>query len=407
MVRYDLYPVPAGLSLNAGGNRPDENEEHMSAESTPEPGIPGDTGTNGTRGRAKGRRRKPRSKHRKGLLITAWTAAGIVVLGGTGVGYLYFKLNGNIKSVDINSALGTNRPTKVDNGSENILVLGSDSRSGSNKKLGGGTDDGSARSDTAMIVHVYKGHKKAGVVSMPRDTLIDRPECTDTAGKTYPAASGVMFNTAYSTGGAACAVKTVESITGLRMDHYLEVDFSGFEKLIDELGGVQVTTTKDIKDSQSHLNLKAGTHKLDGEQALGLVRTRHGVGDGSDLGRIQLQQAFIKALVNQVKHIGVFTNPKKLYDLANTATKAVTTDSDIGSVNSLMSFAGGLKGISSSNMHMVTMPVQYDPANPNRVIVAETQAKQVWTALKNDKAIPKSATKGTATGEAKGVVSGS
>jgi anionic cell wall polymer biosynthesis LytR-Cps2A-Psr (LCP) family protein len=200
-------------------------------------------------------------------------------------------------------------------------------------------------------------------------------------------------------------VKTVESLTDLRMDHYLEVDFKGFEKLIDELGGVPVTTTKDIRDPESHLNLKAGTHTLGGEQALGLVRTRHGVGDGSDLGRIQLQQAFIKALVDQVKHLGVFTSPKKLYDLADTATKSVTTDSDLGSVNSLMSFAGGLKGIGSSKMTMVTMPVQYDPANRNRVIVEEKKAEQVWTALKNDRPIPKSATQGTATGEAKGVVS--
>ncbi|WP_405869348.1 MULTISPECIES: LCP family protein [unclassified Streptomyces] len=377
----------------------------MSAESTPGPGIPGTPGTNGSRNSAKGRRRKPRDKRHKGLVVTAWVAAGIVVLGGTGAGYVYFKLNGNIKSVDIDSALGTARPTKVDNGSENILVLGSDSRSGKNKKLGGGADDGSARSDTAMIIHVYKGHKKASVVSIPRDTIIDRPECTDTKGDTHDAATGVMFNSAYSTGGAACAVKTVESLTDIRMDHYLEVDFSGFEKLIDELGGVPVTTTKDIKDSESHLNLKAGTHKLDGEQALGLVRTRHGVGDGSDLGRIQLQQAFIKALVNQVKDIGVFTSPKKLYNLANTATKTVTTDSDLGSVNRLMSFANGLKGISSSKMNMVTMPVQYDPANPNRVIVEKAKSQQVWTALKNDRAIPKSATQGTASGEAKGVVS--
>lgn len=375
----------------------------MSAESTPEPGIPGKDGTSGPRHRAKGPK-KTRSPHRKALLLMAWTAAGVVVLGGTGVGYLYFKLNGNIKSVDINQALGTDRPTKVDNGSENILVLGSDTRSGSNRKLGGGTDDGSARSDTAMIIHVYKGHKKASVVSIPRDTLIDRPSCTDTKGTTHDAASGVMFNSAYSTGGAACAVKTVESITGLRMDHYLEVDFSGFEKLINELGGVQITTTKDIKDTQSHLNLKAGTHTLNGSQALGLVRTRHGVGDGSDLGRIQLQQAFIKALVNQVKHIGVLTSPTKLYDLANTATKAVTTDSDLGSVNSLTSFANGLKGIGSKNMNMVTMPVEYDPANPNRVIVEKSKAQLVWDALKNDQPIPAAATKGTATGEAKGVV---
>ncbi|MEU1177542.1 LCP family protein [Streptomyces sp. NPDC005820] len=374
----------------------------MSAEHTPEPGTPGETGPTG--GNDSGPRHRRQRGRRKGLLIMAWTAAGIVALGGTGAGYLYFKLNGNIKSVDIDQALGTDRPTKADNGSENILVLGSDTRSGANKKLGGGTDDGSARSDTAMIIHVYEGHERASVVSVPRDTLIDRPACTDTEGVHHDAANGVMFNSAYTTGGAACAVKTVESITGIRMDHYLEVDFSGFEKLIDELGGVEVTTTRAIDDSESHLKLAAGTHTLNGKQALGLVRTRHGVGDGSDLGRIQLQQAFIKALVTQVKHIGLFTSPKKLYDLADTATKAVTTDSDLGSVNSLMSFANGLKGISASNMHMVTMPVRYDPADPNRVVVLENKAQQVWTALKNDEPIPAAATKGNATGEAAGVV---
>ncbi|MDR6976874.1 LCP family protein required for cell wall assembly [Streptomyces sp. 3330] len=379
----------------------------MSAESTPEPGTQGEAGTTSGAVGSDGPRHRRQRGRRKGVLIAAWSAAGVLVLGGTGVGYLYFKLNGNIKSVDIDQALGADRPTKVDNGSENILVLGSDTRSGTNKKLGGGTDDGSARSDTAMIIHVYEGHKKASVVSIPRDTLIDRPACTDTSGTTHDAASDVMFNSAYSTGGAACAVKTVESMSGVRMDHYLEVDFSGFEKLIDELGGVEVTTTKAIDDPDSHLKLKAGTHTLTGEQALGLVRTRHGVGDGSDLGRIQLQQAFIKALVDQVEHVGLFSSGTKLYDLANTATKAVTADSKLGSLNSLMSFANGLKGISADNMNMVTMPVRYDPSNLNRVIVAEAKAEQVWTALKNDRPIPKAATEGTATGEAAGVVASS
>ncbi|WP_155060593.1 LCP family protein [Streptomyces blattellae] len=376
----------------------------MSAESTPDPGIPGGAGTTGGRRRAKGRRRKPRGKRRKGLLVTAWVAGGILLVGGTGAGYVYFRLNGNIDSVDIDQALGADRPAKADNGSENILVLGSDTRSGSNQELGGGADDGSARSDTAMVVHVYEGRKKASVVSIPRDTLIDRPECTDTDGETHDAATDVMFNSAYATGGAACAVKTVESLTDLRMDHYLEVDFSGFQKLIDELGGVTVTTSQAINDPDSHLDLPAGTHRLNGEQALGLVRTRHGVGDGSDLGRIQLQQAFIKALVEEVKDVGVFTNPKKLYDLADTATKTITTDSDLGSVTSLMSFANGLRGIDTKNMNMVTMPVQYDTADANRVLVDDAKAQQVWTALKNDKPIPKSATKGTATGQANGVV---
>ncbi|MFE3169762.1 LCP family protein [Streptomyces sp. NPDC059224] len=378
----------------------------MSAESTPEPGIPA-AGPQVPGRSGGGRRRRPPRRGRRALLVTAWTAAGVLVLGGTGFGYLYFKLNGNIKSVDINQALGTDRPAKVDNGSENILVLGSDTRSGVNRKLGGGTDDGSARSDTAMIVHVYKGHRKAAVVSVPRDTLIDRPSCKDANGVRHGAATDVMFNSAYSTGGATCAVKTVEAITGVRMDHYLEVDFSGFQKLIDELGGVTVTTTKSIDDPQSHLDLKAGRHSLDGEQALGLVRTRHGVGDGSDLGRIQLQQAFVKALINQAEQVGVFTSPKKLFDLADTATKAVTTDSGLGSVNSLVDFADGLKSIGSKNMRMVTMPVEYDPSNPNRVIVAKAKAEQVWTALKHDRPIPASATKGTATGEAKGVVTSS
>ncbi|MEU8688545.1 LCP family protein [Streptomyces sp. NPDC048665] len=375
----------------------------MSAQSTPEPVIAEPDGAGPRTGR--GRRRKAPSKGRRALRVAAWTAAGVVVLGGTGAGYVYFKLNGNLKSVDINQALGADRPTKVDNGSENILVLGSDSRSGSNKKLGGGTDDGSARSDTAMIVHVYEGHKKASVVSIPRDTLVDRPSCTDTAGTAHPAATGVMFNEAYSTGGAACAVKTVESLSGIRMDHYLEVDFEGFQRLIDDLGGVPVTTTKNIDDPRSHLTLRAGAHTLNGQQALGLVRTRHGVGDGSDLGRIQLQQAFVKALLDQVKNVGVFSNPKKLYDLADTATKAVTTDSDLGSVNSLIDFANGLKGVSAKHMDMVTMPVRYDPADPNRVVLETAKAQQVWSALKNDRPIPKSATEGTAAGEAKGVVS--
>lgn len=173
----------------------------MSAESTPDPGIAGKTGTTGPRHRAaKGRRRTSRDGHSRAALAVVWTAAGVLVLGGTGIGYLYFKLNGNIKSVDINQVLGTDRPMDVDNGSQDILVLGSDTRSGSNKKLGGGTDDGSARSDTAMVVHVYEGHKRASVVSIPRDTLVERPECTDANGKTYPAASYAMFNSAYSPG---------------------------------------------------------------------------------------------------------------------------------------------------------------------------------------------------------------
>ncbi|MFC5721367.1 LCP family protein [Streptomyces gamaensis] len=345
------------------------------------------------RGGRRGRRRKA-SARRKGWRIAAWSTAGVLLLGGAGAGFLYFKFNGNLTSVDINAALGKNRPANVDNGSMDILVLGSDSRAGANSEYG--RDEGSARSDTAMIVHVNAGHKQASVVSIPRDTMVPRPECAKPGGKTSPAVKRAQFNEAYSVGGAPCAVKTVEAMTGIRMDHYLEVDFVGFQKLIDQLGGVKVTTTKAINDRSSHLNLPAGEHVLNGEQSLGLVRTRKSVGDGSDLGRIKLQQAFIKALLDQIKSVGVFTSPAKLYGLADTATKAVTTDSELGSVDKLLEFANSLKGIGSGDMHMVTLPVGEDPLDKDRVVPLPEQSRQLWQALNADQPIPDSVLKDAA-----------
>ncbi|MET9374475.1 LCP family protein [Streptomyces sp. NPDC002992] len=356
----------------------------------------------GGRIRGTGRRRKPPAKGRRAATVAAWSAAALVVVGGSGLGYAYLKLNGNLEGVDINAQLGAERPENVDNGSMDILVLGSDSRSGDNGAYG--KDEGGARSDTAMIVHVYEGHQKASVVSVPRDTLVDRPACTDERGTAVAGEKRAMFNTAYEAGGPACAVKTVESMSGIRMDHYIEVDFTGFKKLIDKLGGVDITTTERITDDKSHLDLAPGPHTLDGEQSLGLVRTRKSVGDGSDLGRIQLQQAFMKAFIDQVKDVGVLSNPKKLLDIADTATKAITPDSELDSVNELMGFAKGLSGLGAEDVHMITMPVAYDPADPNRVIPLEAQSRQVWQALMADKPIPASATKGTATGKADGLV---
>lgn len=139
-------------------------------------------------GRAAARRRRKPAKRRKALAVAAWSAAGVVLLGGAGLGFFYFKLNGNLKTVDIDQALGTDRPQNVDNGSMDILVLGSDSRGGANGEYGQ-DDGGSARSDTAMIIHLYEGHEKASVVSIPRDTMISRPSCATSGGKTDPGGS--------------------------------------------------------------------------------------------------------------------------------------------------------------------------------------------------------------------------
>lgn len=347
--------------------------------------------SNGASHRAAGRRRRKPPQRRKALVIAAWSAAGVVLLGGAGLGYFYFKLNGNLKTVDIDQALGTDRPQNIDNGSMDILVLGSDSRGGANS--GYGPDDGgSARSDTAMIVHLNEGHTKASIVSIPRDTMTVRPACTTGKGKTDPGGTRRQFNEAYTVGGAACAVKTVEKMSGIRMDHYIEVDFTGFKKIIDTLGGVEVTTAKPIKDDYSHLDIPAGPNKLNGEQALGLVRTRHAVGDGGDLGRIQLQQAFIKALIKQVKSIGLFDNPKRLLDLADTGTKSITTDKPLGDVKSLMGFAQSLQGINAQDMHMITLPVTTDAIDPNRVAPLKKESQLVWDALLADRPIPAEAT---------------
>ncbi|WP_328753367.1 LCP family protein [Streptomyces sp. NBC_00285] len=323
--------------------------------------------------------------------------AGLLVLGIGTAGWVYWHLNANIKSVDINSALGDDRPAKavttptpsgtasatpLPTEAVNILVLGSDSRSGKeNQALGGGSSTG-ARSDTAMVVHIDAGRTEATVVSIPRDTLVTRPSCPLSSGGSTAVAYGAMFNSAYSVGGPVCAVKTVESITDVRMDHYIEIDFSGFAKLVNALGGVTVTTDENIDDDDSHLHLKAGTHHLDGKQALALARTRHGIGDGSDLGRIGLQQKLVKALLEQISSTNLLTSPAKLYSVADAITGSLTTDTGLDSLTELMSLGESLKGLSSDQVKTVTMPVVTAPSNPNRVVAKEPAASELWESLR-------------------------
>ncbi|MFJ8280957.1 LCP family protein [Streptomyces griseoviridis] len=323
------------------------------------------------------------------------TVAAVLVLGAAAGGLAYWHLNDNIKSVDIDSALGDDRPargvttpsasasaTPLPTGAVNLLVLGSDSRSGAaNEELGGGDSSG-ARSDTAMVVHVEAGRAGATVVSIPRDTLVTRPSCPLPSGGSTAVAYRAMFNSAYAVGGAVCAVKTVEELTGVRMDHYLEIDFSGFAKLVDALGGVTVTTEQDIDDDYSHLKLAAGTHHLDGERALALARTRHGIGDGSDLGRIALQQTLVKALLAQMSSTELLTDPAGLYRVADAVTGSLTTDTELDSLTELIRFGQSLRGLAADDVRTVTMPVVTAPADPNRVVAKEPAAGKLWRSLR-------------------------
>ncbi|BET48202.1 LCP family protein [Kitasatospora aureofaciens] len=317
--------------------------------------------------------------------------AGSLLLGAGAAGWAYWHLNGNIKSVDINGALGDDRPARpvtvpsaspVPTGALNILVLGSDSRSGEeNRELGGG-DSGGARSDTAMVVHLDAGRTAATVVSIPRDTLVERPSCPLPSGGTTREASGAMFNTAYELGGPVCAVKTVETLTGVRMDHYVEVDFSGFADLVDALGGVTVTTDVDIDDDKSHLHLDAGTHHLDGTEALGLARTRYGLAGGSDLARIELQHKLVKALLEQVSATDLLTDPARLYQVADALTGSLTTDTGLDSLGELTNLGRSLGDLAADDVRTLTMPVLPAPSDPNRVVADQPAAADLWESLR-------------------------
>lgn len=332
---------------------------------------------------------------RSRLLKATGIALGCVLtLSLAGAAWAYWHLNHNIDSVDINSALGDDRPARamvtpdgsaspLPSGALNILVLGSDSRSGErNATLGGGGESSGARSDTAMVVHIDEGRTGATIVSIPRDTLVTRPACPRESGGSTSVAYNAMFNSAYSVGGPVCAVKTVESMTNVRMDHYIEIDFAGFADLVDALGGVTVTTDEDISDEDSHLELEAGTHHLNGKQVLALARTRHGIGDGSDLGRIGLQQTLVKALLDQVSATDLLTNPAKLYNVAETLTDSLTTDTDLDSLSELMSLGQSLSGLSSADTRTVTMPVVPAPFDRNRVVADEPEAGELWESLR-------------------------
>lgn len=324
----------------------------------------------------------------------------VALLGVAGAGWWAYRgLDSNINGVDIDRALGDDRPRKAPAALEatNILVLGSDSRAGDNAELDGGEVSG-ARSDTALVMHVSEDRTKAVAVSIPRDTLVDRPSCTRVDGTKLGPATRVMFNSVYSMAGSTCVVKTVEEMSGVRIDHLLEMDFAGFKELVDEIGGVTVDVREPIRDTKGGFTLEAGTHRLNGTDSLKFVRTRYGYRDGSDLGRIGLQQQFLTALLREVKQQDLLGSPVKSYRIADSMTKALTTDSELASLTALVEFGRSMQQIEIGSLDTLMLPVEYDRADPNRVVAAEPQATELWEAIRQDTAIPASARKSPATG---------
>jgi LCP family protein required for cell wall assembly len=273
-------------------------------------------------------------------------------------------------------------------GGANILLAGTDTRTGQGgefstpDQLAGSSGVGS--NDVTMVLHISADHSSAAVVSIPRDLEVPIPACPDPSGGTFSAQSKAMFNTTLSEGGLSCVVLTAEQLTGLSIQYAATINFDGVIAMADAVGGVSVCLNAPVVDPSAGLDLPAGVQKLSGATALGFVRTRYGVGDGSDLGRISNQQVFLSALVRQVMGEGVLSNPIVLYQLANAAAANVQASESLANPTTMVSLALALKNISLANIVFLQYPAVADPQNSNRVVPNDAAANALITALAAD-----------------------
>jgi LCP family protein required for cell wall assembly len=301
-------------------------------------------------------------------------------------------LSSNITTIDITDDLGTARPTKATPTAPttyeplNILIMGTDTRTGQGRAFGDAsqTASGEGHSDTAILLHVSGDRTRALGVSLPRDSWVTRPSCK--GGGTVTG----KFNAAFATGGPACTIKAVESLTGVRIDHFVVVNFLGFEAVVDSLGGVPICTTEPINDPKSHLVLKKGTTVLDGKQALAFARARKTLGDGSDISRIDRQQVFLSSVVRTATSAGLLTNPVKLFEVLNSVTESLTVDKALGSVDALKDLALSMQGLSPKDVKFMTVP--WTGRGDGENVVWTSAADKIWTAFKNDTPYPPATT---------------
>ncbi|MFE2184932.1 LCP family protein [Streptomyces sp. NPDC059455] len=330
-------------------------------------------------------RRKPKpkkSKTKKALYWGSGTLAFLLVGGSAAAYFVYQHLNNNISKVDV----GENNAA-VSDGPMNILLIGTDRRDGKGNE--GYGDAGSVgHADTTLLFHVSEDRSNATVLSFPRDMITDIPDCTvkeDGEEKTIPGEEEVRFNTSLGQEGRnpGCTWQTVEKLTGLQVDHFMMADFNAVKSMSTAVGGVDICLGKDINDPKSHLNLKKGRHTVQGEQALAFVRTRHAVGFGGDLDRIKLQQQFLSSLMRKMKASGTLSNPGKMWDLAQTATKALTVDTGIGTVSKLASLGKNLSKVDLKNVTFATVPV-VDNTDGATVLLDKTKAEPLFSMVRQD-----------------------
>ena len=347
----------------------------------PEPGDgdgdePGDEGSEGA---------PPVRRRRRGRRILAWTGGVLAVLllaTGGGTLWLVSNLQGNIHHLHVEDGLAPVRPPKL-NQSTNILIIGSDSRAGSNGQYG---NLPGARSDTTILMHLSPNADRAVAISFPRDSMVAIPACRQSNGSRTAPQFG-MINAAFAEAGAVCTWRTIESLTGIHIDHFVQFDFVGFKRIVDALGGVEICLPQAINDPRANLVLPAGRQVVMGDQALGYVRERYALGDGSDLGRIKRQQKFMSSVVQKALSGDTLTDPVRTFNFLTAATKSVTTDDKL-SLGVMKDLAGRLKGLVAGKVQFVTVPNHAYPQDPNRVEWDAGPARALFDAIRKDDNMP-------------------
>ncbi|MGW1144042.1 LCP family protein [Streptomyces sp. NPDC002454] len=342
--------------------------------------------------RADRRKRKSaggkKSGTRKALLWTGGVTAFVVVVAGVGGYLVYERLNGNIDAVDVGDAA---EGGSLKDGPLNILLLGIDKRSGKGNTGYGDRKNSSGHADTTLLLHVSEDRSNATAVSIPRDLKVDIPDCptkqSDGTEKVIPGVLDRRFNESFGVAGRdpGCTMRTVKEIAGVPIHHFMMADFNAVKELTRAIGGVDVCLAKPIKDDESKLDLSVGPHTVQGEQALAFVRNRHGLGNESDLDRIKMQQQFVASMIRKMKD-EVLGDAKRMFDLADAATKALTVNKEIGDVPKLTELAREIGKINVKNITFTTVPVRDNPAEIVKatVVLDETRAPQMFSMLQND-----------------------
>jgi LCP family protein required for cell wall assembly len=331
-----------------------------------------------------------------GQRVAAWTSVVVVgaMVAGTLVAYAkYRSIWDSIKRIDVAGLVG-NQPPKLNN-AENILLIGSDTRVGQNGIGGSAAEVPGGRSDTLMLLHISPRAHEVTVMSIPRETMVPVLSCpanNGTTGQQAEPGQVELINATLDFGGPACTWKTFEQVTGIHLDHFIELDFTGFEKIIDDLGGVTVCLPFAVDDPLSGLDLSAGRHHVFGREALAFWRTREDLGEGSDTQRILRDQYLMVSLVQGIEHSGLLHSPSKILDVVRDAANAMTVDTGLDQ-NTMLQIAESMEGIRSSQVQFVTAPNVADPADDADVVFQQPQANELFSAIQHDTTMPGSKSK--------------